>query len=179
LQAASIQRNPDPRHDLNPSTAASAKVPIALSPDHEPTTSSSTPHHSSFDSISAPYDDSLDSPTSEDEIPLSHLRPLPRAQGLPPLPDLRFEQSYLRSVAGCASPWGVAWVTLRDQVLLAFLQGFGWTLVLGGWRHANRAGKFGGRGVGARLRRWWWGVNGWTLPERREMGEKMGEFYRS
>ena len=31
LQTASINRHPDPRHDLNPSTAASAKQPVAIS----------------------------------------------------------------------------------------------------------------------------------------------------
>ena len=34
----------------------------------------------------------------------------------PPIPDLRFEQSYLASISG-AETWGkVAWITTRDQV---------------------------------------------------------------
>lgn len=34
----------------------------------------------------------------------------------PPVPDLRFEQSYLASIRG-ADTWGrVAWITTRDQV---------------------------------------------------------------
>jgi hypothetical protein len=41
-----------------------------------------------------------------------------------------------------------------------------WTLILSGWRHVNRSSKFSGRGVGARLRRWWWGVNKWQIPDR-------------
>lgn len=40
-----------------------------------------------------------------------------------------------------------------------------WTLLLSGWRHFNRSTKFSGHGAGARLRRWWWGVNNWKLPE--------------
>jgi hypothetical protein len=32
------------------------------------------------------------------------------------LPDLRFEHSYLASVAGAASYWRVAYITMRDQV---------------------------------------------------------------
>lgn len=34
-----------------------------------------------------------------------------------------------------------------------------------GWRHWNRGTKFRGRGVGAKVRKWWWGVNNWKLPE--------------
>lgn len=32
------------------------------------------------------------------------------------LPDLRFEHSYLASIAGAASYWRVAYITMRDQV---------------------------------------------------------------
>jgi hypothetical protein len=48
---------------------------------------------------------------------------------------------------------------------MCFAQGVLWTLVLNGWRHWNRSAKFSGRGVGARIRRWWWGVNNWTIPD--------------
>jgi hypothetical protein len=43
-----------------------------------------------------------------------------------------------------------------------------WTLILNGWRHWNREAKFSGQSVGARIRRWWWGVNKWTLPTERK-----------
>ncbi|WEW56579.1 hypothetical protein PRK78_002026 [Emydomyces testavorans] len=40
---------------------------------------------------------------------------------LPPLPDLRFEQSYLASISQ-AKTWGrVAWITIRDQALYGLL----------------------------------------------------------
>jgi Autophagy receptor ATG43 len=92
LQSASINRHPDPRHDLNPSTAASKKEPVTV----------------------APTSDLSD--VEEDEIPVSVLRPIPRRQTLPPLPDLRFEQSYLRSIEK-AQTWGaISWITFRDQV---------------------------------------------------------------
>ncbi|KAI1990158.1 hypothetical protein LOZ53_003303 [Ophidiomyces ophidiicola] len=42
------------------------------------------------------------------------VKPRHRAH-LPPIPDLRFEQSYLASLRG-ADTWGrVAWITMRDQ----------------------------------------------------------------
>jgi hypothetical protein len=90
LQTASINRNPDVRHDLNPSTAASSKEPVTL---HEEASSD-----------------------LDDEIPISALRPMPRRQTMPPLPDLRFEQSYLKSIEK-ADGWGqVGYITIRDQV---------------------------------------------------------------
>lgn len=56
------------------------------------------------------------SDVEEDEIPISVLHPPPRKRSLPPLPDLRFEQSYLRSIEH-ANGWGaVAYITIRDQV---------------------------------------------------------------
>jgi hypothetical protein len=95
LQGASIKRHPSPRHDLNPSTAASAKQPVTL--DSYP-------------------DPDADSDVAEDEIPISVLNPVPRKQNMPPLPDLRFEQSYLKSIESAESWQGVLWITLKDQV---------------------------------------------------------------
>jgi hypothetical protein len=95
LQGASINRHPSPRHDLNPSTAASEKVPVKL--DSYP-------------------DPDGNSDIAEDEIPISVLNPVPRRQNMPPLPDLRFEQSYLKSIESAESWQGVLWITLKDQV---------------------------------------------------------------
>lgn len=89
IQSASIKRHPSPAHDLNPSTAASKKQPVS------PTTSISS-----------------DAST----IPESVLKPVPRRANLPPLPDMRFEQSYLASLQGVESWWRIAWITGRDQV---------------------------------------------------------------
>jgi hypothetical protein len=143
LQNAHIKRHPSPHHDLNPSTAASEKQPVRLGPQD------------------ADQDD-----VDEDEIPLSVLRPVHRRQQMPPLPDLRLEQTYLKSIEHAESWQHVAWITFKDHVLLCFAQGMLWTLILSGWRHVNRSSKFSGRGVGARLRRWWWGVNKWQIPDR-------------
>lgn len=95
IQAASIKRHPSPRHDLNPSTAASQKQPVTL--DEHP-------------------DPDADSDVAEDEIPISVLNPVPRRNTMPPLPDLRFEQSYLKSIEQAQGWQGVLWITLRDQV---------------------------------------------------------------
>jgi hypothetical protein len=53
---------------------------------------------------------------------------------------------------------------------MCFAQGVVYTLLLCGWRHWNRETQFSGQSVGARLRRWWWGVNNWTLPTDKKGG---------
>ena len=95
LQSASINRHPSVKHDVNPSTAASEKQPVALNR----------------------YPDPDGSDVGEDEIPVSVLDPVPRKNTMPPLPDLRFEQSYLKSIEQAEGWQGVLWITLRDQVL--------------------------------------------------------------
>ena len=99
LQTASINRAPSPEHDINPSTAASRKEPVQ------------------FES-SSDRDDVL-SDTEEadpDGIPESVLRPAPRTAQLPPLPDLRFEQSYLASIQHADTWQKIAYITFKDQV---------------------------------------------------------------
>lgn len=93
IQSASINRHPSPHHDLNPSTAASSKQPV------EPASPTS--------SVSS----------NANSIPESALKPTPRRANLPPLPDMRFEQSYLASLQGAESYWTIAWITGRDHVL--------------------------------------------------------------
>ncbi|KAL6713155.1 hypothetical protein ACLMJK_009276 [Lecanora helva] len=152
LQSASIKRHPSPHHDLNPSTAASQNRPVS------PTTSIAS---------------------STNSIPSSALKPVPRRANLPPLPDLRFEQSYLASLQGAETWWRIAWITGRDQVLLPLVQGTLWTLALSGWRFWNRGAALRGQGLGVRVRKWWWRVNNWELPKGSEEGlaEHIGEYY--
>ncbi|KAH1435625.1 hypothetical protein LV164_004642 [Aspergillus fumigatus] len=141
IQTASIKRDPSPRHDINPPTAASEKRPVA--------------RRSSSEADSIP---------SDIVDPSRMVRPVSRRHTLPPLPDLRFEQSYLASLRG-ADTWGrVAWITIRDQVLLPLIQGTLWTLALSGWRYWNRTASLSGQTLGSRLRRWWYEVNNWKLP---------------
>ncbi|KAK2766016.1 hypothetical protein FQN54_007531 [Arachnomyces sp. PD_36] len=145
IQTASIKRHPSPAHDINPSTAASKKQPVRYT-------------SSEVGSISSSAVD-----------PNRTIRPLSRHKQLPPLPDLRFEQSYLKSLDGAES-WGrIAWITVRDQVFFPLIQGTLWSLALSGWRFWNRGAQFSGRTVGSKIRRWWWGVNNWKIP-----GEVLG-----
>lgn len=96
IQTASIVSNPSAAHDINPSTAASEKQPV----------------------VAAPASDA-GSLSSDIVDPSRVIRPIRRRQTLPPLPDLRFEQSYLASIKD-ADTWGrVAWITVRDQVCTA------------------------------------------------------------
>jgi hypothetical protein len=108
IQTASIKRNPSPSHDLNPSTAASQKEPVKLS----------HPSHASASESSFAYDDEdgIDVSDEEEDIPYSVLKPIPRRQSFAPLPDLRFEQSYLSSIAGADTIWKVLFITVKDQV---------------------------------------------------------------
>ena len=108
IQTASIKRNPSPTHDLNPSTAASQKEPVQYF--HQPPVSDSSIEKYVYDE-----DDAIDEDDDED-IPYSVLKPTPRRQSFGPLPDLRFEQSYLASIAGADSGWKVLYITARDQV---------------------------------------------------------------
>jgi hypothetical protein len=104
IQTASIKRAPSPSHDLNPSTAASSKQPVSV---HQQPASDSSEKYT--------YDDyGLDE--DEEDIPYSVIKPVPRRRSFGPLPDLRFEQSYLASIAGAETKGRVAWITIRDQV---------------------------------------------------------------
>ena len=141
IQSASIKRDPSPEHDINPSTAASKKVPV---------------------DVVSPAASDVD---SEDTLPSDLIKPLPRRKSFPPIPDFRFEQSYLASLKNAQTNTQIAIITIRDQVLLPLAQGILWNLAMFGWRYWNRDVKFKGEGLGVRVRKWWWGVNNWKVPE--------------
>ncbi|KIW70995.1 hypothetical protein PV04_03219 [Phialophora macrospora] len=153
IQSASIKHHPDPSRDINPSTAASKKIPGDV--EHI------SPLHSRSNSLAS--DDST--------VPSDILRPRPRSRSFPPIPDFRFEQSYLASIKNADSNWKVAFITIRDQVILPLTQGILWNLVMFGWRHWNRGSKFQGRSIGAKVRQWWWGVNNWKVPAEKKASE--------
>jgi hypothetical protein len=99
------------------------------------------PHHDDLDFDSDDEDDRASIGSSVLERP-------PR-RPLPSLPDLRFEQSYMASIAPAQGVWWkIALITLKDQVLMPLLQGLGFNLALFGWRYWNRGVKFRGAGVG-------------------------------
>ncbi|KAK5134522.1 hypothetical protein LTR08_006439 [Meristemomyces frigidus] len=145
FQTAHINHSPDPKRDFAPSTAADTKQRVEFDP--------SADDSSDIDGV------------DEDEIPISLLRPTPRGPQMPPLPDLRFEQSYLASIKDAKGWQGVAYITVRDQLFMPLLQGMVWSLMVAGWHFFNRGTQFSGQTVGAKIRRWWWGVNNWKLPE--------------
>ncbi len=95
LQTAHVNRNPNIDRDLAPGTAADKKEAVSFE--------------------QSPDVDTL-SDIGEDEIPVSILRPPPRRPQMPPLPDLRFEQSYLASIQDAKGWQIVTYITIRDQV---------------------------------------------------------------
>lgn len=95
IQASHIREHPDPRQDITPSTAAEKKEVVTL---HRARRSSS------------------DASLEDDDVPYSVLRRPQRLHNLPPLPDMRFEQSYLHSIAAADTWWKVMLITTRDQV---------------------------------------------------------------
>lgn len=182
IQTAHIVHNPSAERDLAPSTAADTREPVVL--EKQSSRSSRKAQELDEDPLELdPLDDEEEDEDEEDEEgdgPYSVIRPwdptVDRSghygrhassrphQQLPPLPDLRFEQSYLRSLAAADTWWKVGLVTVRDQVLMPFVQGLLYNLAVCGWQYWNRASKLSGQSVGARVRRWWWGVNNWTIP---------------
>ncbi|TAQ90425.1 hypothetical protein B7494_g1239 [Chlorociboria aeruginascens] len=182
LQTASINRAPSPTHDINPSTTASQKEPVAIS--HQPPASDSSLEKYAYDD-----EDGLDEEEEEEEeedVPYSVLKPVPRRASFPPLPDMRFEQSYLASISHTDSVWRIAFITIFDQVFMPLAQGMLWQLGLLGWRYWNRTAELSGNGVGARVRRWWYKTNNWKIPELmkdlgkdRKLAADMGEFYQN
>lgn len=120
IQTAHIKRDPSPHHDLNPSTAASVKEPVQLSS----SSSSSAVVHPGGEGEEIEIDldeddvdvDGDDDEDNESEIPVSVLQPRARRTSFPPMPDLRFEQSYLNSLRDADTWWKVGWITARDQV---------------------------------------------------------------
>ncbi|RPB05641.1 hypothetical protein L873DRAFT_1662358 [Choiromyces venosus 120613-1] len=134
-----------------------------------PSTPSTAPASTSFDTLLSPSSSLSTTPTASD-YSTTFLQPSHQLhhhrRPLPPLPDLRFEQSYLNSIAAAQGVWWkILLITVKDQVLLPLVQGLGYNLLLIGWRGWNSRAKWGGRGVGVRFRRWWWGVNDWEISE--------------
>ncbi|KAK4661840.1 uncharacterized protein QC763_708250 [Podospora pseudopauciseta] len=151
LQTSHINPSPSAAHDTNPSTAASKKTPVHISSTSDPETD-----------LSDLSDDDEDYPHSSSR----KIKPVSRHH-LPPLPDLRFEQSYLASIKNADTWWKIALITARDQMIMPLVQGVAYNLAICGWQHWNRNAQLSGQSLGARVRRWWWGVNNWPIPGER------------
>ncbi|KAF3901809.1 hypothetical protein AA313_de0206107 [Arthrobotrys entomopaga] len=167
------------RHDATPETA----IAPSTAADSKTVLTESSIHESEYSQVEAEAEeeeegeevDELDEDDDVASISSSILYPSHHTlrglhhRPLPPLPDLRFEQSYLASIKDATEKkkyWLIALITVRDQLLFPLIQGCLWNLALSGWRYWNRGVKFRGEGVGARVRRWWWQVNGWEYPTR-------------
>jgi len=128
VQTAHINRAPSPRHDLNPSTAASTRAPAYIPSPPSSTTRRRRHPYDDLDELDDEEVEDVGDVEDDEDIPVSVLvrpREAPRrhrGQSFPPMPDLRFEQSYLHSIAGAETWWKVAWITIRDQVCFFPLQ---------------------------------------------------------
>ncbi len=166
VQTAHIRHNPSAIRDLAPSTAADTKVVLEVA-DVEDV------DEDEVEDDDDEEDDDDDDTTAWDTTPPQTSRlarwtvaAAPKGRPLPPLPDLRFEQSYLHSLAAADTWWKVALVTLRDQVVMPLVQGLLYNLAVCGWQYWNRTATLSGQSAGARVRRWWYGVNNWPVPRR-------------
>ncbi|KAH6624294.1 hypothetical protein B0J18DRAFT_465528 [Chaetomium sp. MPI-SDFR-AT-0129] len=174
VQTAHINRNPSPEHDINPSTAASRKEPVQLRKPKAKAGPNSSDDGGSIDDDEfvagddGDVDDELET-EEEDLYRAQSVKPRPRRHKLPPMPDLRFEQSYLWSIRNADTWWKVGWITVRDQVMMPFTQGIVYNLGICGWHYWNRNAQIHGSSIGARLRRWWYGVNNWAIPPERKI----------
>ncbi|KHN95122.1 uncharacterized protein MAM_07007 [Metarhizium album ARSEF 1941] len=106
IQVGHIRSHPDVNFDMAPSTAVDKREPVTLQ----------SPRLSEDDLLNGIEDDGED-------IPYSVLHPARKSHRLPALPDLRFEQSYLRSIANADTWWKVLLVTARDQVSFGLIVG--------------------------------------------------------
>lgn len=116
IQAGHIEPHPSVAHDANPSSTFSEKKTVTLQDE--------------LDAVDDEVDDddgiddeqeSINSLDAEDEVLYTRGRRLiprfpRRPHHLPPMPDLRFEQSYLHSIRNADTWWKVVWITVRDQV---------------------------------------------------------------
>lgn len=85
------------------------------------------------------------------------IKPVSAAQ---PLPDLRFEESYLRAVSAAKGNWWkIAYITVRDQVFMPLVQGTIWSFLLLSASSLRAASGGSGRYYGSGVVRWWRSIN--------------------
>ncbi|KAK9473700.1 uncharacterized protein V1510DRAFT_413651 [Dipodascopsis tothii] len=107
----------------------------------------------SFESYSSSSSSSSSSCHSLDDISSRRRGLVPAGPKRPAMPDLRFEQAYLASLETAqGSAVGVAAITLRDQVVIPFAQGFLWAFAMIGFRTWKARSSENGAEVGAMVR---------------------------
>jgi Autophagy receptor ATG43 len=159
VQDRHIICHPSPSRDIVPPTSADRPL-VSIVRDALPSiqfsSSRANLHHLSQRHHSEDEDD--DETVSEislEDSPHPSSSSKPRRPNLPPIPDLRFEQSYLKQLE--AAKGSVMWmiiITIREQVLFPGVQGFLWALGLAGIRTLRTRQAESGRGVGSWLRDW-------------------------
>ena len=162
IQDSHVIRNPSPSRDIAPPTSAD-KPPVSISLRHHLPSIQFSSSHANLHRLSQQQEEEVieeieDESASEisvEESPHADDPSKARRPPLPPIPDLRFEQAYLKQLD--AAQWSVLWmiiITIREQVLFPGVQGFLWALAMAGIRtlRANQAES--GRAWGASLREW-------------------------
>ena len=139
IQDSHIIHHPHLSRDIAPSTSAD-RAPVSIVRDALPPIQFSSSraklhrlsqhHHEQGED-----DDETVSEVSLEDSPHPPSERKPRRPTLPPIPDLRFEQSYLKQLE--AAKGSVIWmiiITIREQVLFPGIQGFLWALGMAGIR---------------------------------------------
>lgn len=81
-----------------------------------------------------------------------------------PMPDMRFEQSYLASIANAKGNWmKIVWITVRGQFIAPFMQGLLYALAVQGLRNWLKGVGTNGYTLGKGLRDWWLKINNVNL----------------
>ena len=157
LQDSHIIHHPSPSRDIAPSTSAD-RAPVSIVRDALPPIQFSSSradlhrlsqhHHEQEED-----DDETVSEVSLEDSPHPTSERKPRRPNLPPIPDLRFEQSYLKQLE--AAKGSVLWmiiITIREQVLFPGIQGFLWALGMAGIRTLRTRQAENGREWGGWIR---------------------------
>jgi hypothetical protein len=165
VQDSHIIRHPSPSRDIAPATSAD-RPPVSIARDALPSIQFSS-SRANLHALSKPHpsehdidDDDQEEITSElslEEDSPAPSSPPPKRQRppLPPIPDLRFEQAYLKQLeAAKGSVFWIVIITLREQVLFPGVQGFLWALGLAGIRTLRTRQAESGREWGSWIRDW-------------------------
>jgi len=167
IQDSHIIHHPSPSRDVAPSTSADQQ-PITVPRRAFPSIQFSSSRADLNRLAQQVEADEVEETASEISLDESahrhhhrHPRPKPRRPQLPPLPDLRFEQAYLKQLeAANGSVFWMAIITIREQVLFPGLQGFLWALALTGIRTIRVNQAESGRTFGGWLRSYFGGLMG-------------------
>ena len=156
VQDSHIIRHPSPSRDIAPATSAD-RPPVHVAVRNLLPSIQFSSSHADLHRLSKQEEDIEDETASEislDESP-HPVEPRKTRRPLPPIPDLRFEQAYLKQLE--AAQGSVLWmiiITIREQVLFPGVQGFLWALGIAGIRSLRATQAESGRAWGSWIRDW-------------------------